>query len=83
MTGLTQQAFEVLLRHFEPALAAYLQDRTMDGQPRTSRRYRPYDNCPLPTIADKLLFILTYVKQNPIQEVQGQLFGMSQSHANT
>jgi hypothetical protein len=46
MTGLTQQAFEVLLRHFEPALAAYLQDRTIDGQPRTSRRDRPYDNCP-------------------------------------
>ena len=36
----------------------------------------------LPTIADKLLFILTYLKQNPIQEVQGQLFGMSQSNAN-
>jgi hypothetical protein len=33
-------------------------------------------------MADKLLFILTYVKQNPIQELQGQLFGMSQSHAN-
>ena len=38
--------------------------------------------CPLPTLADKLLFILTYLKQNPIQEVQGQLFGMSQSNAN-
>jgi hypothetical protein len=34
-------------------------------------------------MADKLLVILTYVKQHPIQEVQGQLFGMSQSHANT
>jgi hypothetical protein len=33
-------------------------------------------------VADKLLFILTYMKQNPIQEVQGQLFGMSQSNAN-
>jgi Helix-turn-helix of DDE superfamily endonuclease len=33
-------------------------------------------------MADKLLFILTYVKQNPIQEVQGQLFGMSPSNAN-
>jgi len=33
-------------------------------------------------MADKLLFILTYVKQNPIQEGQGQLFGMSQSNAN-
>jgi hypothetical protein len=33
-------------------------------------------------MADKLLFILTYVKQNPLQEIQGQLFGMSQSNAN-
>jgi truncated hemoglobin YjbI len=82
MTGLTQQEFEALLPHFEHALAAYLQDRTIDGHPRTSRRYSPYDNCPLPTIADKLLFILTYLKQNPIQEVQGQLFGMSQSNTN-
>src|SRR6266511_4599852 len=82
MTGLTEQEFTALLPHFERALAAYLQDRTIDGQPRTSRRYGAYDNGPLPTMADKLLFILTYVKQNPIQEVQGQLFGMSQSNAN-
>ena len=59
-----------------------MQDHTIDGQPRTSRCYSTYETCPLPTIADKLLFILTYVKQNPIQEVQGQLFGMSQSNAN-
>jgi hypothetical protein len=31
----------------------------MDGQPRTSRRYSPYDNCPLPTMADTRLFMLT------------------------
>ena len=82
MTGLTEHEFTALLPPFERALAAYLQDRTIDGQPRTSRRYSAYDNCPLPTMADKLLFILTYLKQNPIQEVQGQLFGMSQSNAN-
>jgi hypothetical protein len=61
---------------------AYMQDHTIDGPPRTSRRYSTYDTCPLPTMSDKLLFILTYVKQNPSQEVQGQLFGMSQSNAN-
>jgi Helix-turn-helix of DDE superfamily endonuclease len=82
MTGLTAAEFMTLLPHFEHALVAYLQDRTIDGQPRTSRRYSTYDTCPLPTMADKLLFILTYLKQNPIQEVQGQLFGMSQSNAN-
>ena len=82
MTGLTEAEFTALLLAFERALAAYLQDRTIDGQPRTSRRYSSYDNCPLPTRTDKRLFILTYLKQNPIQEVQGQLFGMSQSNAN-
>jgi hypothetical protein len=82
MTGFTEAEFIALLPHFEHALVAYLQDRTIDGQPRTSRRYSTYDTCPLPTMADKLLFILTYMKQNPIQEMQGQLFGMSQSNAN-
>ena len=82
MTGLTEAEFTALLPHFEHALGADLQARTIDGQPRTSRRYRTYKTCPLPTVADKLLFILTYVKQHPIQEVQGQLFGMSQSNAN-
>ena len=82
MSGLTEAEFMVLLPHFEQAFVAYMQHRTIDGNPRTSRRYSTYDTCPLPTMADKLLFILTYLKQHPIQEVQGQLFGMSQSNAN-
>jgi hypothetical protein len=59
MTGLTAPAFTVLLPPFEQALAAYLQDRTIDGQPRTSRRYRTDNTCPVPTIAAKRLCILT------------------------
>ena len=82
MTGLTEAEFTALLPHFERALMGSMQDRTIDGQPRTSRRYTTYATCPLPTMADKLLFILTYLKQNPIQEIQGQLFEMSQSNAN-
>jgi hypothetical protein len=82
MTGLTPQEFSALLPPFEQAFLAYMQEHTIDGQPRTSRRYSTYETSPLPMMADKLLFILTYLKQNPIQEVQGQLFGMSQSNAN-
>jgi Helix-turn-helix of DDE superfamily endonuclease len=81
MTGLTPQEFTALLPPFEHALLAYLETPTIDRQPRTSRCYSTYDNSPLPTMADKWLFILTYVTQNPIQEMQGQRFGMSQSHA--
>src|SRR5262247_2763524 len=82
LTGLTDAEFQALLPHFEQAFVSHMRDHTIDGHPRTSRRYSTYDTCPLPTLADKLLFILTYLKQNPIQEVQGQLFGMSQSNAN-
>jgi len=82
LTGLTQPEFLALLPQFEHAFLAYMEHHTIDGHPRTSRRYRTYDNTPLPAMADKLLFILTYLQQNPIQAVQGQLFGLSQSNAN-
>src|SRR5690242_21654766 len=54
----------------------------MEGKPRTGRRYSQYTNCPLPSPEDRLLFILSYLKQNAIQEVHGQLFGMSQSNVS-
>jgi len=83
LTGLTDAEFQALLPHFEQALVSHRRDHTIDGPPRRSRRSSTYDTCPLPPLADKRLLILTYVKQNPIQEVQGQLFGLRQSHANT
>jgi hypothetical protein len=49
MTGLTEAEFMALLPHFEQAFVVYMQDRTIDGQPRTSRRYTTYDTCPLQT----------------------------------
>jgi Helix-turn-helix of DDE superfamily endonuclease len=82
LTRLPEAEFQALLPHFEHALVTSMHDRTIDGLPRTSRRYSTYGPCPLPTIADKLLCMLTYVTQHPSQEVQGQLFGMSQSHAS-
>ncbi len=41
-----------------------------------------YQNCPLPTPEERLLFILAYVKTYSLQVVQGRLFGMGQSKAN-
>ena len=82
LTGLTTAELQALLPHFEQAFVTYLQDRTIDGQPRTSRRDRAYDTCPLPTMADTRLFSLSDLKQPLIQAVPGQLFGMSQSHAH-
>jgi hypothetical protein len=83
LTGLTDAEFQALRPPFEPAFVTHMHDRTIDGQPRTSRRDRTDDTCPLPTLADQRLLMLTYVQQHPMQEVPGPLFGMSQSHANT
>src|ERR1051326_9139284 len=52
------------------------------GNPRTARRFTVYQNCPLPTPEDRLLFILTYIKTYTLHVVQGRLFGMVQSKAN-
>ena len=82
LTGLTEAEFQALLPHVEQALVIDMHARTLDGQPRTSRRYSTYGPCPLPTSADKRLCILTDVKQHPLQEVQGQLCGLSQSTAS-
>ena len=52
------------------------------GNPRTARRFSVYQNCPLPTPEDRLLFLLASVKTYSLQGVQGRLCGMGQSTAN-
>jgi hypothetical protein len=78
LTGLTCQEFTDLVPVFQVSLAA----QTMDGLERIGRGYTTYRNSPLPTIEDKLLFILVYLKQAPTQTLHGQLFGLSQSNTN-
>lgn len=82
LTSLMPDEFAAVLPAFEAAFLERMQAYTLDGLPRLNRRYTPYKNSPLPTSEDKLLFILVHIKQNPTQEVQGQLFGMIQSDAN-
>jgi DDE superfamily endonuclease len=82
LTSLTVDEFQRLVPPFEAAFQAHMADWRLDGQPRTARRYTTYQNCPLPTTEDRLLFILVYLKTYPLQVVQGRLFGMGQSKAH-
>lgn len=82
LTGLTRQEFEDLVPVFQPSFETTLQTQTLDGLDRIGRSYTTYRNSPLPTIEDKLLFILVYLKQAPTQTLHGHLFGLSQSNAN-
>ena len=81
-TSLTLDEFQQLVPPFEAAFQAHMAARCLDGKPRTARRFSVYQNCPLPTPEDRLLFILAYVKTYSLQVVQGRLFGMGQSKAN-
>ena len=82
LTSLTVDEFRHLVPPFDAAFQAHMAQWRFDGQPRTARRYTTYQNCPLPTPEDRLLFILTYLKTYPLQVVQGRLFGIDQSKAN-
>jgi hypothetical protein len=81
LTGLARREFEELL----PAFASALQAAEEQARPKPRKRQRAPGGGRKPslqTMEDKLLFVLVYTKTYPLQVVQGQLFGMSQSSAN-
>ncbi len=82
LTGYLVKEFQTLLPYFSVRLIAYVAHYTLEGKPRQRRAYTAYKNSRLPTMEDKLLFILVYLKTYPLQAVQGQLFGLSQPEAN-
>jgi Helix-turn-helix of DDE superfamily endonuclease len=81
LTSLTVEEFHALVPPFEEAFLGYMADWTLHGRRRQVRRYTTYQNCPLPTPEERLLFMLVYPKQNPTQLLHGRLFGMRQSKA--
>ena len=81
LTGLARREFDELLPAFAEALSA----AAAQTKPKSKKRQRAPGGGRKPglgTVEDKLLFILVYTKTYPLQVVQGQLFGMSQSSAN-
>ena len=82
LTGYTREEFDALLPHFEKNYYEWMKLYRLDGKPRGNRKYSTYKNSPLPTMADKLFFILHYLKTNNLQQVQGAMFRISQPKAN-
>ena len=56
-TSLTLEEFQQLVPPFEAAFHARMAAWRLDGKPRTARRFTVYENCPLRTPEDRLLFI--------------------------
>ncbi len=80
VTGFSREEFYQLLPSFATAYDAALAE-TWSDRPRR-RRAGGGRKGQLPVMADKLLFILVYVRLYPIQEVQGVLFDLGQSQAS-
>jgi len=81
LTGLARREFEELL----PVFVQALQAAEEQARPKRRKRQRAPGGGRKPglqTAADKLLLALVYTKPYPLQVVQGQLFGMSQSSAS-
>ena len=81
LTGITLSEFETLLPSFEQAWQDYI-DTHYIGREDRQRSYGGGRKAELKDSRDKLLFILFYFRQYPIQEVQGFLFGLGQAQAN-
>jgi hypothetical protein len=81
LTGFCVEDFEYLLPIFKFEWAEHNSRFTLDGKPR-QRIYYNRKSTHLPMIGDKLLFILSYLKNNPLQEYHGATFGLTQPQCN-
>ena len=77
LTGFTVSEFESLLPTFKYEWDEYYAHFTLEGKVRQRISYNRKTS-KIPLIGDKLLFILSYLKNNPLQEYHGATFGMTQ-----
>ena len=82
LTGYMLEEFNALLPYFGQSFLEYVQTHTLTGKKRRKRRFVDYCNTPLPTIEDKLVFILTYLRKATTQDIFGEIFDMPQPVAN-
>jgi len=79
MTGITVEVFNKLLPYFGEAHHEYLSRYHLTGKRRSGyRQYVMYKNTPLACIEERLAFILSYIKLNPLQEHHADLFDIEQ-----
>lgn len=83
LTGVSVETFDSYLPYFTDTHDEYFRWHMLDGTKRSGTRpYKIQRNSPLPSVAERLYFVLLYLKQNAIQELIAELFGMSQAQCN-
>jgi hypothetical protein len=81
LTGINHQTFLKLLEVYSQVWNAYNKRYTLEGKERR-RASKPKKNNVLPSIEDKLLFVLYNLKNYPLQEALAATFSMNQPQAN-
>jgi len=84
LTGLSQAQFDSLLPVFSDLYRAAQQHAYAEGSQAGTRRRRPGGGSKgkLPTMGEKLLFVLYYYKTYPTFDVLGTQFAMARSRAH-
>lgn len=79
LTSLLPDEFEALLKLFTPHWERYYRYRTLTGAYRLQPIYKEHGNARLKTTPTNLLFLLTYLKANALQQYQAISFGVFQT----
>lgn len=82
LTGYTLEELHAFLSFFQVSFLKRMEIYTLAGKKRRKRRYVDYGNSPLPTIEDKLMFILMYLRKATTQDIFGEVYEMPQPVAN-
>lgn len=83
LTSLYPQEFDHLLSTFSEEWYQYHKHFDSNGKRRKAPKLSyQNDTSTLPTVEDKLFFILVYLKNNPTQEFLAMTFNMDQGHAS-
>lgn len=79
LTSLTVEEFDILLPVFERHWVKYVKYHTLEGKKRKLPNLRPNKlTHTLPSVAEKLFFLLSYLKNYPLQQFQAASFDISQ-----
>lgn len=81
LTTLNRKEFEELSEFLEKSWSDYIKYNTLEGKLR-DRKSTVRSNTVLKTSGDRLLFILYHLKGNPIQEIIGISFEMTQAQVS-
>jgi Helix-turn-helix of DDE superfamily endonuclease len=81
VSGLKHTDFVILHRYFATVWKTETESFTVSGKRRKRKRTERIDGC-FPSSEDRLLFIVSYLKNNPTQEYHASQWGMYQGQAN-